>query len=447
MALFIIVLLVAAIGNMSQTAINAMLVHISADLGIEVSLGQLFTTVYMLVMGISVFVVGFMSRKLGMRAATYLCLALFLAGSVIDIFAFDFWTIMIGRVLQGFSAGVTVTLMQTIVMTHFPSNRQATAMGFAGIAMGFSPNVGPVISGFMVDVTGWRGFFVLLAAISAVLFAAGIALVRKEGTRDTAAKLDMVSLVLVIIGFGGLLLGLSNAAHAMVTDPAVWLVLFVGVVFTIVFLNRQKKMADPMVSLGVFNSKRYVHSSFVLCFLMASFMGVTLVVPLWWINVCGGTAFEAGIILLPGTIAALIFNPLAGILTDKIGVRPVVVFGSACLALGACGMVFLGANTPLAVAFGWQAVRQIGVSCLIGPLSTWGYSGVPGRDMNSATSFGMATRQTCGAFGTACMVMVATLVSTYDPELAYHLAFGVSAFFAVLAFIWSLLFVHAKHES
>ena len=94
-------------------------------------------------------------------------------------------------------------------------------------------------------------------------------------------------------------------------------------------------------------------------------MGVTLIVPLYVEGLCGGTALEAGVVLLPGTVAALVLNPLAGVLTDKVGVRPVALVSGAFLATGAVLMSFLDADTPLYVTTLCQAVRAVGVSCLL----------------------------------------------------------------------------------
>ena len=76
-------------------------------------------------------------------------------------------------------------------------------------------------------------------------------------------------------------------------------------------------------------------------------MGITLIIPLFIENQWGGTALQAGLALLPGTVAAFIVNPLAGWLVDRIGARPVVVVASVFLAVGAVSMAFIDEATPL----------------------------------------------------------------------------------------------------
>ena len=440
-ALFVVVLLVAALGNLSQTAVNAMLSYVAEDLGVDLSTGQLLATVYMMVMGVSVFLVGYLSERLTLFGYVALASTSFLVGSLLSLVAPNFAVMLLGRVLQGFSAGISVTVMQTIAMVKFPRSKSATDMGFAGIAMGFSPNIGPVIGGAMVDTLGWRSFFLLLSVLAVVLLVAGMLLIERGGQTNPLVKFDAGSFILVCIGFGGLLLGLSEASNNSLSDPLVWVLLLEGAVFMTVFLVVQHRKANPLVNLAIFKSRHYRRGTFLLCLLQASFMGVTLVIPLWWMDLCGGTAFEAGLVLLPGTITALVFNPVAGILTDKVGVRPVVLTFAAFLAVGACGMVFLNAESSLAEAMFWQCLRQVGVSGLMSPLISWSFSGLGPSIMNSGTSFSMALRQAFSSFGTACMVIIVLLVSPVSLELAFHASFGFSAVLSVLLFIISVVYV------
>ena len=94
------------------------------------------------------------------------------------------------------------------------------------------------------------------------------------------------------------------------------------------FVKRQRALEQPLIDMGIFKSKTYTAGFIAQGLLCASFMGITLLVPLYIEGLRGGTPLEAGMVLLPGTVAALIVNPLAGYLTDKIGARPVgLVFG------------------------------------------------------------------------------------------------------------------------
>lgn len=442
-ALFTISTLGAAVGNLSQTAVNAMLSDIMAEFAMSVDLGQWLTTIYMLVLGITVPAATFVARRFTQRQHLFISLGLFAAGSLCACFAPSFWVLFIGRVLQAMSTGLLLPLMQTIAMTKFPAGRQATAMGIAGIALGFAPNIGPTIGGAFSYSTGWRGFFIVVLVLVALLAVATALLVR-GGESDRSARFDALSFTLSALGFGGILLGLSQASSFSVASPFVWVPLILGAVFLFLFVRRQKRVEQPLINMDIFASAQYTRGFVALGLLHAAFMGVTLIAPLYVQNACGGTALDAGAVLLPGTVAALILNPVAGVLTDKFGVRPVVLCAGACMAVGSVLMVFLDETSPLWLVMVFQGIRAFGVSGLIGPLLSWSLAGLPGPIINDGSSFSVSARQACASFGTALMVFATVAAegaaaAASAPALPYQLAFGVSAVFSVATFFYMLV--------
>lgn len=437
-ALFAIVMLAGAFGNLSQTAVNAMMPGILGEFGVDVGLGQWLTTSYMLVLGVTVPVATFFSRRFSIRQHVFIALGFFCAGSLLDCIAVDFWMLLGGRVLQAVSTGLLMPLMQTIAMTKFPTDRRSTAMGIAGIAMGFAPNIGPTIGGAMIFSFGWRSFFYLLLAAVIVLAAATALCIAAEKPADGAAKLDAVSLMQSTLGFGGLLLAFSNASGFALMSPFIWVPLVLGILFLVLFVRRQNRVDDPLINMGIFKSRQFTSGFMALNFLHASFMGIALAIPLYIEGLCGGTSLDAGIVLLPGTLAALFLNPVAGALVDRIGIRPVVMVSGVLLAFGSIIMVFVDENTPLFVTMLFQAFRAFGVSGLMAPLISWSLADLPRSIVTDGSSFCIAVRQACASLGTSAMVYLITVVSptAATPALAYQLAFAFSAVFAVLTFAY-----------
>ena len=252
-----IVILGSCLGNLSQTALNAMFSGIAVDFGIDVGMGQWVTTLYMLVMGITVPTVTFLMRRFSLKSLVLAALALLLVGAAVDAVAPTFEALILGRVLQAVSAGITMPMMISIVMMSFPRDRQATVMGIAGIAMGFAPNIGPTIGGWIIGFAGWRSFFVALLACSFVLLVLSAVLIAREPQTDSSAKLDVVSLLLSALGFGGLLLGFSNASSYGFASLYIWIPVVLGALFLVLYLRRQKRIDNPLTDLRIFDSWRY----------------------------------------------------------------------------------------------------------------------------------------------------------------------------------------------
>lgn len=432
-ALFAIVVLATALGSLTQTVMNSMLGGVEADFGVDAAVGQWLTTAYMLVLGVTVPAVTWLAQRLPMRRLVFLALGIFVAGAVVSGAAPSFGVLLAGRVLQAVAAGITLPVLQSIAMTRFPPGQNATAMGIAGIAMGFAPNIGPLIGGALVDSLGWRSFYVILLGILAALVLATALTVPRGEAPARDARLDARSLLLSTLGFGGLLLGFSEASTLGLSHPLVWAAVAVGAACLGLFVRRQRRVDDPLIDLRIFESRRFRASFAAQNLLFASFMGITLIVPLFVVGLQGGTALEAGIVFIPATVMALVCNPLAGFLADRVGVRPVTVVSAVLLAAGSVAMAFMDEATPLWAMTLMQTVRGLGVSSLIGPYASWGLSKLPRAIVMDGSAFFATARQACASLGTAAMVLLITTAGSLGaaPALGYQLAFGLSAALAV----------------
>ncbi len=432
-AVFAVTVLASSLGNLSQTGLNAMLVSVCEEFGVVEGVGQWLSTSYMLVLGIVVPLSSYFMGRFRLKSLIMLSICVFAAGSLIDALAPSFAALFVGRVVQAVSAGILLPLVQTIAMTRFPEGRKATAMGIAGIAMGFAPNIGPTIGGALVDGLGWRSFFWLMVALSVVMALVCLLCVRRRDDASFPVGFDMLSFVLCAVGFGGLLMGASEASTLSLSHPLVWAPVLLGALCLAAFAKRQHALDNPLIDLGIFKNGEFVWGFWALNFLFASFMGITLLVPLYVQGLCGQSAMLAGMVLLPGTVAALIANPLAGVLVDKIGPRQVCLVSGALLSVGACLMVFCDANTPLGIVCVMQGVRAMGVSGLIGPLTAWSLSTLRGRLVSDGSGFGAAVRQAFASIGCAGMVFFAC-GGLLSGSAAFHAAFALSAVFAVVTF-------------
>lgn len=444
--IFAIVTLACALGNLTQTVMNSMLGGVQDTFGTQESVSQWLTTIYMLSIGITVPLVAHLSRRFTIRTLTITSLVISICGGVIGVFAPTFEVLLISRIPQAVGAGITLPLIQTIAMTRFPKGQNATAMGIAGIAMGFAPNIGPLIGGALVDSLGWRSFFWMYIAFCVVLTVLTVLLVSKQPRQMSSAHLDFASFLLSTLGFGGLLLAFSNASTMGFTSLFVLIPLAVGIVCIVWFVVRQNRIEHPLITMGIFKSKTYIASFVAQNMLFGSFMGITLIIPLFVTKVSGLTPVDAGIVFLPATILAIVFNPLSGILSDKIGARRVTVVASILLAVGSVSMAFLDESAPLWLITLLQSIRGIGVSSLIGPLNSWGMHKLPMQNMVDGSAFFTTTRQASASLCTAIMMLLITSAQSLGAVetgacVGYQLALGFSGLLSVGVFVCALFFV------
>ncbi|MBS7406865.1 MAG: hypothetical protein KIG15_04360, partial [Coriobacteriales bacterium] len=250
---------------------------------------------------------------------------------------------------------------------------------------------------------------------------------------------------------GGMLLGISNASTAGLTSPLLWAPLAVGALFVLLFFLRQRRASMPLINLGIFSSRRFTSILAVQSCMMGSYLGITLILPLFIQNLWGGSSMDAGMAYVPATVLALILNPLSGILADKLGPRPVCIAGGAFLAAGSIGMVFMDAQTSMAYCVAFHTLRCAGISCLMGPTNAYALGGLGPITMD-ASSFLALMRQVWAALGTAVMVLLIAQLNLLSAAgaipaaLPYQAAFGFSAVVATAAFLLIVVFVRSDHR-
>ena len=434
------------LGGLLQNAVSTVLPAIMAETQVSVGTAQWLVTMFQLCLGIVIPLVAFLVRRFDVKGLFVGSTALFAAGTFLVAAADSFPLIFTGRFLQGIAAGVSFPLIQVVVFQNFPRNRWGTIMGVVGLAFGFAPNIGPTIAGVCADLWGWRSMFWGVAVLSAIV-AAAMAVVLPRGMADGEARsLDWPSVGLSTLGFGGVLLSFTNATDAGVTSAACLVPLVIGTVCIAVFLHRQRKIPNPLWDLDAFHDRDFTVGTIMVCLLFSAFIGVTLVLPLGMQEVGGFSTLEAGLALLPGTVAALIMNPLSGIMMDRIGVRPVICFGAVLLVAGTIPMMQLGEMHDLALIMVLQGVRTFGISSLIQPISTWSVRSLSGHLIPDGTSISNTLRQVAAALGTSVMVLLMAFGDAAGKVNAFgvDVAIGFSAVCSVALLVLSFMFVGRK---
>ncbi|MDO4399983.1 MAG: DHA2 family efflux MFS transporter permease subunit [Coriobacteriia bacterium] len=438
-----IMVLGTILGGLLQNAVSTVLPAIMAETGVTVGVAQWLVTMFQLCLGIVIPLVAFLVRRFDVKSLFVVSTALFAAGTFLVAAGDSFTLLFVGRFLQGIAAGVSFPLIQVVVFQNYPRNRWGTIMGIIGLAFGFAPNIGPTIAGICADIWGWRSMFWAVAVLSAVTAVLMAVFLPRGLANGEARKLDWPSVVLSTLGFGGVLLSFTNATDAGPLSAACLIPLAVGTLCMVVFLARQRRIDNPLWDLDAFRDRDFTVGTIMVCLLFSAFIGVTLVIPMGMQAVQGFSTLEAGMALLPGTIAALIMNPLSGILMDRIGVRPVICFGSVLLVAGTIPMMQLGEMTDLWLIMALQGVRTFGISSLIQPISTWSVRSLHGRLIPDGTSISNTLRQVAAALGTSVMVLLMSIGGAAGSVSAFgvDVAIAFSAVCSVALLVLSFAFV------
>lgn len=445
--LFIVLMSGAFITILNQTLLGTALPPIMEDLQLSESTAQWLQSVFMLVNGIMIPITAFLIDKFTNRGLFMTAMGLFTFGTLLCAIAPQFSTLLIGRIFQASGAGIMMPLMQTILFLLFPIERRGTAMGLFGLIIAFAPAVGPSLSGWLVDQFPWRSVFYVVLPI-AVLNLITAYFLLENMTEQKNPKLDLVSIVLSTIGFGGILYGFSVAGDLGWTNVQVAGTIIIGGIALYIFIKRQLRLEQPILEFRVFSYKTFTLATILGMIVFAAMIGTNVILPLYMQNMLGYSALHSGLVLLPGAIMMGVMNPITGYLFDHFNGKWLGVIGLFLLTVTTFAFGFLSEETTFAFLATMNAIRMVSIAMVMMPMTTLALNQLPDHLIPHGTAMNNTFRQSAGAIGTA--VFVTVMATAAIPEKAVEgMIHGVNVSFifaGILAAIGFILSFRIKDD-
>lgn len=451
---------------LNQTILTTAFPTLMKDFDITTSTVQWLTTGFMLVNGIMIPVSAWLSSRFSTKWLYLSAMSIFEIGTIIAWVAPNFPTLLAGRLIQAVGVGVTMPLLQTIMLTIFPADKRGAAMGMAGIVVGLAPAIGPTLSGWVIDNLSWRDLFGLIVPIVALVLILGFFFMA-DVLETSKPKLDFWSLVLSTIGFGSLLYGFSSVGDNGWTSTVVLSTLIVGVIFIALFIWRQLTMENPFLQLRVFQHTEFTIAAVLSSVANMAMVGAEMVIPLYLQIIHGFSAFESGLSLLAGALMMGIMSPITGRAFDRFGARRLSILGMFLLTAGTLPFVFITRDTATIYIVFLYALRMFGIAMVMMPATTAGMNALPVDLMGHGTAVNNTTRQIASSIGTAILTSVLSNVtdstkpahsllksnplgykdSYFNATLnGYHAAFWVAVAFCVIGLVVAFFMKDKQHS-
>lgn len=339
--LLVLVLIIGSFCTvLNGTLLSTALPSIMRSFNISTATAEWLSTAFLLVNGVMIPISAWLINRFGSRKMYLSAMSIFFIGTVIAAIAPNFGTLLVGRIIQGLGVGVTMPLLQTIMLSIFPANKRGAAMGTVGIVIGLAPAIGPTLSGWIVDNLSWRYLFSIIAPIAGIVIILAFFLI-KDVLPTKKEKIDVWSVTTSTLGFGSLLYGFSEAGNKGWTNPEILGFIGFGIIFVILFGIRQLKMDDPFLDITVFKHFEFSLAAALSGITNLAMVGIEMVLPLYIQNLRGVSAFHSGLMLLPGALMIGIMSPITGRLFDKYGARKMAITGMTLLTIGTIPFVFL----------------------------------------------------------------------------------------------------------
>lgn len=452
----IIMLIVLVFGTfvtvLNQTVVAPALPSIMSEMSVDAAVAQWLTTGFTLVNAIMVPITAFLTDRFTTRRLFLASMVLFTAGTALAAWGPNFPVLLAGRLVQAAGAGILMPLVMTVLMWTFPVDRRGTAMGVFGIVIAFAPAAGPTVAGIIIDQANWHVMFWIIAVLCAAVIVFAAVALERGGKTNKDVKLDVISVVLSTLGFGGLLYGLSAIGSYGVTADSAGGVI-IGVVALAFFFRRQLRMEQPMLQVRVLTNRRFLIATIIVMLVQGALLAGGILIPILLQSYMGFSATTSGLVLLPGAIVMGAMGPVAGRLFDKHGPRVLAIIGTGVLALTTATFMFMGPGMGLITLTVIYTVRLFSLSLVNMPISTWGMNALPDKLMNHGTSVQNTFRQVAGSLGTAVIVSASTVATNMvsgstDAVTAgvfgIHAAFAVATALCVLGFVLTVALVRNK---
>ncbi len=400
----------AFLALLNQTVMSPALPVIMADFAIDASTAQWIMSIYPLVSGIMVPVSAFLIDRFSTRRLFFAATGTFAIGTALCALSPTFFLLICGRVLQAAASGVLLPLVAVVPMLVFPVEKRGTAMGIAGIVMSAGPAVGPVVGGAIIDSYGWRVTLGCIVPLALVILIAGMFLLENVGELKRP-KLDVPSVILSTVAFGGMLYGFSSVSSLGWTSPVVLVAIAAGFVCLALFVRRQLKLDEPLLELRCLKSGDFCVAAIVVTLINAACLVTNTLLPILLQTAMGASALETGMVMLPAAAVGIIISPLSGVIFDKFGPRTISIIGLTMMTAALFALSRMGADSPIVLVAVLCAAQAAGQSLANMPVNTWGVNALENNLIAHGNAIANTGRQVAGGLGTAIIVTLMTSVT------------------------------------
>jgi DHA2 family multidrug resistance protein len=398
-----IALSAATFMNVLDTSIaNVSLPAIAGDLGVSPNQGTWVITSFAVANAIAVPLTGWLSQRFGQVKLFVGSVILFVIASWMCGLAPNMTTLIAFRALQGFVAGPMIPLSQSLLLSSYPRALAGLAMAMWAMTTLIAPVMGPLLGGWITDNMNWPWIFYINIPVGIVAALASWAIYRKRESATRKLPIDTLGLALLVVWIGALQimldLGKENDWFHSGLIVGLAVTAAVGLAF---FLIWELTDDHPVVDLRLFARRNFWAGTLATSIGYGLFFGNVVLLPLWLQQFMGYTATDAGMVMAPVGLLAMVFSPLVGKTVGRVDPRRYATFAFIVFAL----VLWMRSNFNTQADF-WTImvptiIQGVAMAFFFIPLITITMSGLPADRIPAASGLTNFVRITAGAMGTS----------------------------------------------
>jgi EmrB/QacA subfamily drug resistance transporter len=394
----------SAIAAIDATAVGIALPAISRDFHAGIATLQWVVTAYTLTLAGFLLVGGGLGDRYGRRRVFVIGVVWFALASVLCGFAPDASFLIAARALQGVGAALLAPGSLAILEASFVPDDRGRAIGAWSGLSGVASAVGPFLGGWLIQAVSWRLIFAINLPIAAVVVALAVRHVPESRDPFATGRVDLVGGALVSLGLIGLTYGLIQGPGGGWTTPGVLTALIGGVLVLAAFVGWERRVRNPMLPLDLFANRQFTATNLVTFVIYGGLGGALFLLPIELQQVCGYTALEAGVSLLPLTLVMLALSARSGALAARIGPRLQMSVGPVVVGAGLALFTRVGADgNYLTDVLPAVAVLGLGLAATVAPLTATVLAAVPADHAGVASAVNNAVARAAALIAVAVL--------------------------------------------
>lgn len=347
---------------------------------------QWIITGYMLASAAVIPISGWLSDRYGSKRVYLTALVMFTLGSALCAAATTAPMLALFRVIQGLGGGMLMPVGMAVLFRVSPPEKRGAIMGIFGIPMLLGPALGPVISGWLLEVASWPWIFLINVPVGAIAVYIGLRSLPNFASEGSRAPLDVVGLVLGPIAFSSLTFGISESTEYGWTGLPTLIGVGIGLVALLGFVARELTTGHPLLELRVFKSRDFSVAILTQWLMIFGMFGTFFLIPVFLQQVRGYSPFQTGLMTLPNALMAACTMPIAGRLFDRVGARPPVVVGLTIVVFSFWLLSGLNVSTSTWELLVALAIMGGGMGMAMMPLGTHVLNSAPRNLVSRVTS-------------------------------------------------------------
>jgi EmrB/QacA subfamily drug resistance transporter len=337
---------------LDSTIVNTALPSMAAGLGESPLRMQSVVIAYALTMAMLIPASGWLADRFGTRRTFFSAIVLFSAGSLLCAYSHTLTQLAASRVVQGIGGAMLLPVGRLAVLRSYPRGEFLRAMSFVTLPGLIGPLIGPTLGGWLVQVASWHWIFLINIPVGVI---AGAATLRyMPDARSSVSRFDLVGYLMLSFSMVAISLSLDGLSELGLRHATVLMLMIFGMASFVAYWLHATRVPSPLFPLRLFGVPSYRVGILGNLFSRIGSGSMPFLIPLLFQVSLGFTPVEAGMMMIPVALAAMVSKRMVVPLIRELGYRRVLIGNTVLVGLAMASFAFISAEEPP-----WLRIAQL----------------------------------------------------------------------------------------